>query len=162
MEQCLSNLNHAGHPTIPEVFLDESFCYLGHHANLTWKPAYGVSPDSGHRPMLAIFGAFVVWSKRNRVCEKIVRDSLLIWPTRGLAQMGNKKRKRGPEAQDEELWQSLPQYIRDAQIAPDSVDYHGNFSSKLFEKIFERICQTWSRFLVHVISIWTAPNIISV
>lgn len=132
----LNNLNSNGLPIIPEVFLDESYCHLDHHSQCTWIPTDGIVNERGRKPMLAIFGAFIVFTQDNKLKANLVRDSILIWPVKGNIR-GQASRR---VARDNELWRMVPDFVREARIAPDYHDYHGNFTSELFEKLFERLC----------------------
>lgn len=37
-------------------------------------------------------------------------------------------------------WCCVPDAVKAANITPDQVDYHGNFTADIFEKLFEQIC----------------------
>ncbi|CAB4413551.1 unnamed protein product [Rhizophagus irregularis] len=86
-------------PRHPEVFLDESYCYLHHTSRNTWVPHQGVILVPGHGPLVVIFGAIVVF--RNGSSNKLY----------------------------------------DANIAPNQVDYHGNFNAEIFEDLFSTLCK---------------------
>lgn len=139
LEKRLRNLNSNELPIFPEVFLDESYCHLDHHARNTWVPTGGVVNERGRKPMLVIFGAFVVYRQDNRLEAALVRESVLIWPVKGKARG---RAAGGRTANDNLLWQTVPDFVRDSGVAPDFHDYHGNFTADLFEKLFKKLCQT--------------------
>jgi transposase len=139
VERRLANLNSNGRPIIPEVFLDESYCHLDHHARKTWVESGGVVNERGRLAMLVIFGAFVVFRQDNRVCANFVRDNILVWPVSG-GLRGATATGRGRRAAGAELWREVPAVVREAGIAPDFHDYHGNFNAELFERLFEKLC----------------------
>lgn len=139
LEKRLANLNANGLPKLPEVFLDESYCHLDHHARFTWVPAKGVVNERGRKPMLVIFGAFVVFRQDNKLEARMVRESVLIWPVKGKLRGA---RGRGRAAAEDELWRTVPAFVRESAVAPDFHDYHGNFTAELFERLFERLCDT--------------------
>ena len=139
LEKRLNNLQRNGLPIAAEVFLDESYCHLDHHARFTWVPAKGVVNERGRKPMLVIFGAFVVFCQDSQLEAKLVRESVLIWPVKG-QQRGISR--RGRAAADDELWRTVPDFVRECQIAPDFHDYHGNFTADLFERLFTNLCCT--------------------
>lgn len=74
-----------------------------------------------------------------KVEANLVRESVLIWPVKG-EQRGIAR--RGRAAADNELWRTVPDFVRDCQIAPDFHDYHGNFTADLFERLFTKLCNT--------------------
>ena len=63
LEKRLGNLNSNGLPVHPEVFLDESYCHLDHHARLTWVPVKGVVNERGRKPMLVILVPLLCFDK---------------------------------------------------------------------------------------------------
>ncbi|GJJ68190.1 hypothetical protein EMPS_09547 [Entomortierella parvispora] len=65
------------------------------------------------------------------------RKSILIWPVKGQL-----RGREGGRAADNELWKTVPDFVREAGIAPDYHDYHGNFDADLFERLFEALCTT--------------------
>lgn len=48
----------------------------------------------------------------------------------------------GRVAADNELWRMVPECVREANMAPDFHDYHGNFTAQIFERLFEDVCAT--------------------
>jgi len=142
LERRLENLNSKNHPLVPEVFLDESHCHLDHHTKYTWKPTGGVVNESGRKPMVVIFGAFVVYHNGHQLKGEIVKKSILIWPVTGKARGHQGGRGRRP--QDNKDWSTVPEFVRESGIAPDLHDYHGNFNASLFERLFKELCQTLS------------------
>lgn len=139
LEKKLANLNTNGHPIVAEVFLDESYCHLDHHARLMWVPAKGVVNERGRKPILVIFGAFVVFRHDNKLKAHLERESILIWPVKSkhcVATIG----RHG--VVENELWQTVPEFVKISQILPNYHDYHGNFTANLFEKLSERLSST--------------------
>ncbi|GJJ74656.1 hypothetical protein EMPS_07014 [Entomortierella parvispora] len=133
LEQRLENLNAKGHPILPEVFLDETHCYLDPQ---TMRSIEGAAVDeTGRKPMVLLFGAFVVYHNGFKMKGEIVKKSILIWPVGGQA--------HGQDFEDEN-WSSVPAFVQGSGVAPDSHDYQGPFTSNLFERIFKEICKTLS------------------
>ena len=132
-------------PKIPEVFLDESYCHVGHHSRCTWYKPGDVILDHGRGPMLVMFGAFAVYSDHGRIKAEMVQRQLHIWPVSGCAHMSKpagQKRGRGrPPRDDEVAWDVVPPSAIEANLAPDTRDYHGNFNSAIFEELFEDLCK---------------------
>ncbi|KAI8136364.1 hypothetical protein BJV82DRAFT_641546, partial [Fennellomyces sp. T-0311] len=82
--QCrLDNLGRKGLPIKAEVFLDELYCRLDHHAKRTWYVSGGKVNETGWKPMLVIFGAFVVFSQGDALHAKLVEENIGIWPLKG-------------------------------------------------------------------------------
>ena len=143
----LSNLNANGLPINTEVFLDESYVHLDHHSKKTWFEPGTAMREKGRKPMLVIFGAFVGFRQDNQMTFKLVENSILIWPVKGQAHIRPEVgQKRGRKSKDEELWHTMPQVVKDAQIAPDYHDYHGNFNAEIFESLFDDLCKTLQRY----------------
>ncbi|KAF9944690.1 hypothetical protein BGZ65_011719, partial [Modicella reniformis] len=67
-----------------EVFLDESYCHLNHAPKRRWYRKGGVIAEAGRKPLLVIFGAFVVHVKDGELVGEFVKDSVLIWPSRAV------------------------------------------------------------------------------
>lgn len=133
----LANLNANGRPKVPEAFLDESYRHVDHSRQLTWLPRGPTVKDNGRKPMMVIFGAFIVFAQGNCFCAEIVRKSLLTWPVHG-GSRGQPKQGRGRRAMDSEEWKQMPEVVRASRITPDLHDYQGNFNADLFEKIFKK------------------------
>ncbi|KAI8325498.1 hypothetical protein EDC96DRAFT_201138 [Choanephora cucurbitarum] len=57
----LMNQNGINHPIQSEVFLDESYCHLDHHAGKTWAPVNGLVNERSRKPMMVIFATFAVF-----------------------------------------------------------------------------------------------------
>jgi len=126
-------------PRRPEVFLDESYCHLHHTSRNTWVPHQGVVLTPGHGPLVVIFGAIVVFrnGSSNKLYGELVPNSVHIWdPT--IKPPGNRGRKRN----NAEEWNDIPDVIKDANIVPNQVDYHGNFNADIFEDLFSTLCKT--------------------
>ena len=83
LKRGLAHLNANELPVMPEVFIDESYYHLDHHAHLIWVPTKGVVNECGHKPMLVIFGTFVVFQQDNKLEANMVHKSVLIWPIKG-------------------------------------------------------------------------------
>ncbi|CAB4408974.1 unnamed protein product [Rhizophagus irregularis] len=106
-------------PRRPEVFLDESY-----------------SP--GHGPLVVIFGAIIVFrnGSSNKLHGELVPNSVHIWdPT--IKPPGNRGRKRN----NADEWDNIPDVVKDANIMPNQVDYHGNFNAEIFEDLFSTLCK---------------------
>ncbi|CAG8735941.1 4636_t:CDS:2 [Rhizophagus irregularis] len=112
---CFANLEGQNDvPRHPEVFLDESYCHLHHNARNTWVPHL----------LIMISG-------------ELVPNSIHIWdPT--IKPPGNRRRKRN----NAEEWDDIPNVVKEANIVPNQVDYHGNFTAEIFEDLFSTICET--------------------
>ena len=128
-------------PKHPEVFLDESYCHLDHTAPSRWIiPGMPVA-EPGRSPLLIIFAAFVVWydKDKQKLRSKFVDESVYIWPS-----IGKSHTKSGGAPKnhfDKEVWNDVPPEVKAAGIVAPTNDYHGNFSSLLFDDLFTRICK---------------------
>ncbi|KAF8913364.1 hypothetical protein BGZ58_005716, partial [Dissophora ornata] len=129
-------------PKFPEVFLDESYCHLDHAAANRWVPKGGIVTEPGRGPLLVIFAAFVVYYDRDnhRMESKFVQDSVYIWPPIGNAHLNTSKRSKDGD-NDNNVWNNVPQEVKDAKVIAVDHDYHGNFIAELFDRLFQRICQ---------------------
>ncbi|KAI9264069.1 hypothetical protein BDA99DRAFT_47812 [Phascolomyces articulosus] len=67
LDKRIGNLNANNMPITPEVFLDESYMHLDHHSKQTWFEPGMDMRESGRKPMLVIFGAFIAFRQDNRV-----------------------------------------------------------------------------------------------
>ncbi|GES84188.1 hypothetical protein H257_11777 [Rhizophagus clarus] len=93
----------------------------------------------GHGPLVVIFGAIIVfWNgSSNKLHGELVPNSVHIWdPT--IKPPGNRGRKRN----NAEEWNDVPNIVKDSNIVPNQVDYHGNFNAEIFEDLFSTLCQT--------------------
>ena len=79
----LQNLNGKCRPIKPEVFLDESYCHLDHHAKKIWAPVKNLINEFGRKPMMVIFAAFVIFREGRRVDAEMIKDSVTVWPVNG-------------------------------------------------------------------------------
>ncbi|PKC60959.1 hypothetical protein RhiirA1_488761, partial [Rhizophagus irregularis] len=125
-------------PRRPEVFLDESYCHLHHTSRNTWVPHQGVVLAPGHGPLVVIFGAIIVFrnGSSNKLHGELVPNSVHIWdPT--IKPPGNRGRKRN----NADEWDNIPDVVKDANIMPNQVDYHGNFNAEIFEDLFSTLCK---------------------
>ncbi|CAB4413177.1 unnamed protein product [Rhizophagus irregularis] len=125
-------------PRHPEVFLDESYCHLHHTSRNTWVPHQGVVLAPGHGPLVVIFGAIIVFrnGSSNKLHGELVPNSVHIWdPT--IKPPGNWGRKRN----NADEWDNIPDVVKDANIMPNQVDYHGNFNAEIFEDLFSTLCK---------------------
>ena len=122
-------------PSLPEIYLDESYCNLHHTAARTWVDLDdgGIRPArSGAGRRFCMVAAGCVWWDGKTMRAETVPDSVVVWDS------GKKppKRKRGAEATPTSL----------GGVETDtSRDYHGNFDSQKFELWFERMCITAAR-----------------
>ncbi|KAF9303478.1 hypothetical protein BGZ91_009101, partial [Linnemannia elongata] len=128
-------------PKYPEVFLDESYCHLDHSASNRWVMPGSVVTQPGRKPLLVIFAAFVVWFDRRtrQLKSQFVKESVYVWPS-----IGKSHTKPGTSTRtqhDSQLWNDVPPEIRQANIAAPTNDYHGNFTSDLFDNLFTRVCK---------------------
>uniref|UniRef100_U9UV59 Tc1-like transposase DDE domain-containing protein n=1 Tax=Rhizophagus irregularis (strain DAOM 181602 / DAOM 197198 / MUCL 43194) TaxID=747089 RepID=U9UV59_RHIID len=74
---------------------------------------------SGHSSLVVIFGAIVVF--RNGSSNKLYGCG----------------RKRN----DAEEWNDISDIVKDANITPNQVNYHGNFNAEIFEDLFSTLCK---------------------
>lgn len=73
----------------------------------------------------------------NKLHGELVPNSVHIWdPT--IKPAGNCGRKRNNAKE----WNDIPDAVKDANIAPNQVDYHGNFNAEIFEDLFLTLCKT--------------------
>lgn len=79
----LANINGRFNPDLPEVFLDESYCHVDHSTGRTWVRPRGVVNESGRKPMLVIFSAFIVFKEGHGRRAEIIKDSVCVWPVDG-------------------------------------------------------------------------------
>ncbi|GBC18536.2 hypothetical protein H257_11777 [Rhizophagus irregularis DAOM 181602=DAOM 197198] len=103
-------------PRRPEVFLDDTW---------TWS----ISSN---------FGAIIVFQNgsSNKLYGELVPNSVHIWdPT--IKPPGNWGRKRN----NADEWDNIPDVVKDANIMPNQVDYHGNFNAEIFEDLFSTLCK---------------------
>ncbi|CAB5395250.1 unnamed protein product [Rhizophagus irregularis] len=114
---CFANLEGKNDvPRRPEVFLDE--CCLA----------------PGHGPLVVIFGAIIVFrnGSSNKLHGELVPNSVHIWdPT--IKPPGNWGRKRN----NADEWDNIPDVVKDANIMPNQVDYHGNFNAEILKTFFQ-------------------------
>ncbi|KAI8146942.1 hypothetical protein BJV82DRAFT_665046 [Fennellomyces sp. T-0311] len=126
--------------------------------------------EAGRKPILVIFGAFVVISQRDDLHAKLVEEDIVVWPLKGKTHVdqpepetGDKRKRtpgRSPTKSTPKEWKNLPKCVKDAKIAPDYNDYHDNFNADLFERLFERLCKkNWRTWASSASSIWMVPNI---
>ncbi|GBC22902.2 hypothetical protein H257_11777 [Rhizophagus irregularis DAOM 181602=DAOM 197198] len=126
-------------PSRPEVFLDESYCHLHHNTRNTWVPHHGVVLAPGHGPLVVIFGAIIVFrnGSSNKLDGELVPNSVHIWdPT--IKPPSNRGRRRN----NAEEWNDIPDVVKEANIVPNQIDYHGNFTAEIFENLFSTLCKT--------------------
>ena len=126
-------------PRRPEVFLDESYCHLHHISRNTWVPHQGVVLTPGHGPLVVIFGAIVIFrnGSSNKLYGELVPNSVHIWDP-AIKPPSNRGRKRNYA----EEWNDIPDVVKDANIVPNQIDYHGNFNAEIFESLFSTLCKT--------------------
>lgn len=79
----LDNLTHKGIPRRPEVFLDESYCHVDHHAKKSWVQPREIVYESGRKPMVAMFAAFIVARQIEKVQANMINSSIKTWPIEG-------------------------------------------------------------------------------
>ncbi|KAI8597883.1 hypothetical protein EDD21DRAFT_203388 [Dissophora ornata] len=72
--------------------------------------------------------------------SKFVQDSVYIWPAIGKAHLNTSKRSKDGD-NDNNVWNNVPQEVKDAKVIAVDHDYHGNFNAELFDRLFQRICQ---------------------
>ncbi|CAG8651409.1 43263_t:CDS:10, partial [Gigaspora margarita] len=93
-------------PTLPEDFLNESYCHLYYN------------------PIIIFHNGKTNQVKGEIICESIyICDPITKLPT------GKKIKKSAAEA-----WEIVPDEVKIAGIVSDKVDYHENFYSEVFEK----------------------------
>jgi hypothetical protein len=88
---------------------------------------------------LVIFGAIVVFrnGSSNKLHGELVPNSVHIWDST-IKPPGNRGRKRN----NAEKWNDIPDVVKDTNIVPNQVDYHGNFNANIFEDLFSTLCKT--------------------
>ncbi|KAF9420383.1 hypothetical protein BGZ76_004097 [Entomortierella beljakovae] len=132
-------------PRHPEVFLDESYCHLDHVSANRWVSKGGIVTEPGRKPLLVIFAAFVVYydSQKEEVVGKFVDDSVHIWLANRKSGLPNAV---GPSP-DDDLWKNVPEEVREASsnIFAKDDDYHGNFTSEIFDRIFQTLCENLNK-----------------
>lgn len=92
--QNIARLNVSPSPQVPEVFLDESYCHIGHNSKRTWYRPGDIVLQHGRGPMLVMFGAFIVYNNNGKVQAEIVPKSLDIWPVNGIGHLTPKEEKK--------------------------------------------------------------------
>ncbi|KAH9088168.1 hypothetical protein LEN26_019618 [Aphanomyces euteiches] len=129
----ISNRTATGGISLPEVFLDESYCNLNHSPAKTWvDETKRRLSKSGKGPRMCIVGAGVVLANEDGTKRgEWAGSSLVMWPS-----------KRRPKRR------------RAANLVDDEDDYHGNFNSVLFEKWFTELCsdlkETYGSCVIHM------------
>ena len=91
---------------------------------------------------MVIFGAIAVFQNggTNKIHGELVLNSVYIWdPT--IKPPGARERRRN----NAEEWDNVPDAVKNANIVPDQVDYHGNFNAEVFEDLFMTLCETISK-----------------
>ena len=129
-------------PKLPEVFLDDSYCHLDHAASRRWVQKGGIVTEPGRGTLLVIIAAFVVYYDRenHRMESKFVQDSVYIWLAIGKVHIDKEQSKAGD---NDNLWNDVPQEVKDAKVIAVDYDYHGNFNAELFDHFFQRIARIW-------------------
>jgi hypothetical protein len=108
-----TNRDNHNNPTIPEVYLDESYCNMHHTTGRTWLPEDCVRfTKSGKGKRVCIVGAGVLRRENGSLTGEWVRDSRKVWQS---------DLKRNRDGDD---------------------DYHGNFTANIFELWFGKLCCT--------------------
>ncbi|GES74567.1 hypothetical protein H257_11777 [Rhizophagus clarus] len=64
------------------------------------------------------------------------RHGLLVDPI--IKPPSNRRRKRN----NAEEWNDVPNVVKEANIVPNQVNYHGNFTAEIFEDLFSILCKT--------------------
>ena len=123
-------------PKLPEVFLDESYCYLDHAASRRWVQKGGIVTGPGRGALLVIFAVFVVYYDRenHRMESKFVQDCVCIWPAIGKVHINKKQSKAGD---NDNLWNNVVQEVKDVKVIAIDHDYHENFNAKPFNRLFQ-------------------------
>lgn len=80
VKERLANINDKLNPIQAEVFLDESYCHVDHSTQKTWVRPRGVVNESGRKPMLVIFAAFIVFKDGHSRGATIIPESVHVWP----------------------------------------------------------------------------------
>jgi transposase len=80
VNQRLANINDKFNPNQPELFLDESYCHIDHSTGRTWVRPRGVVNESGRKPILVIFAAFIVFKEGHERKAEIIQESVNVWP----------------------------------------------------------------------------------
>lgn len=129
-------------PTRPEVFLNESYYHLHHTTNCTWVPNHGIVYSQGHGPLIVIFGTIVVmWNgKTNKLYGEVIPNSIVMWDP-SIKPPSSKGRKWA----NLNSWDDVSEVVRNSNIIVDHVNYHSNFTAKIFEDLFEKLCDDIKR-----------------
>ncbi|EXX65837.1 hypothetical protein RirG_129490 [Rhizophagus irregularis DAOM 197198w] len=93
--------------------------YRCHYLHFCFANLEGIILASGHSSLVVIFGAIVVF--RNGSSNKLYGCG----------------RKRN----DAEEWNDISDIVKDANITPNQVNYHGNFNAEIFEDLFSTLCK---------------------
>jgi hypothetical protein len=62
----------------PEVFLNESYCHVDHHAEKSWGKKVS-KKIRGRQQMIVMFGAFVVYRVGRSIDAKMIKTSTKVW-----------------------------------------------------------------------------------
>jgi hypothetical protein len=120
----LQNINGNGYPKQPEAFLDESYCHLDHHTYLTWAPSHGIVNESGRKPMLVIFSAFIVYKNGRKRRASMTEDSM---PVNKSKDMNPDYHGRFTAEEFEQLFENLCKFLihyGNCIIHIDGASYH--------------------------------------
>lgn len=105
--------------TLPEIFLDESYCEEGHSGGMVWYSKSVPFMVRGRGQKFVIVGAGIIRSVKGKLVGEWVPGSLVFWNP-----ALKKPRKYGEV--------SLPAF---------DVDYHGNVNAANFEAWFRAMCK---------------------
>ncbi|KAG1439640.1 hypothetical protein G6F56_012227 [Rhizopus delemar] len=127
VKERLANIDGKFNPNCPEVFLDESYCHVDHSAANTWVRPRGIVNESGRKPMLVIFAAFIVFKEGHGRKAEVIKDSVNVWPVKGSTSRINDYHGYFDAEKFERLFETIChviQYYGPCIIHMDGASYH--------------------------------------
>ncbi len=93
-----------------------------------------------HGLLVVIFEAIIVFQNgsSNKLNGELIPNSVHIWDLT-IKLPSNRGRKRN----NAEEWNNISDVVKEANIVPNQVDYHGNFTAEIFEDLFSTLCKTF-------------------
>ena len=131
LRSILQNRGENNKPTLPMIFIDESFIHLHHSAQRSWihdinDKLFGVAEGKGAR--FVIVGAGVIYQMNGVFRGKWMENSVRVWNS-----TSRKRRGRGRQGKRDEGTSS-------SSSSDFEEDYHGNMNARKFEKWFVDVC----------------------
>ncbi|KAG1455553.1 hypothetical protein G6F56_007038 [Rhizopus delemar] len=127
VKERLANIDGKFNPNCPEVFLDESYCHVDYSAANTWVRPRGIVNESGRKPMLVIFAAFIVFKEGHGRKAEVIKDSVDVWPVKGVDSRINDYHGYFDAEKFERLFETIChaiQYYGSCIIHMDGASYH--------------------------------------